>query len=142
MSVSADTIILTDQGYKSIRDLTLTNSATHNVWNGEKYTPATFVRTGTNKQLLQIDTAHGYTIRCTPYHNFITINNNNDEVIVKAKNLTIGDRIQNTNIAGIDINYQYNSISRIMTLSSLEDVYGINEPILHRAVKNSIMLYN
>lgn len=142
MSVSGDTVILTDLGNVSIKDLTYTNSGTHNVWNGNIYTPATFTKTGIYKQLLKVSTLHGYVIKCTPYHNFIVVNNNNDEILVKAKNLNVGDRVQNTNIAGIDINNQYNSIAQIATMVPLEDVYALNEPLARRAIFNGIMIYN
>lgn len=139
MSVSGDTIILTDNGNVSIKILTDSNTS-HNVWNGTNFTKATFSKTGSYKQVLQVDTAHGYSVKCTPYHNFITINSSNVPQFTRAKNLNIGDNIQKTNRTEIDIPYVYNSISRILALTTQEDVYTINEPIMHRAIFNNIIL--
>lgn len=139
LCVSGDTPIMTDNGYFSIKMLSESVPPVHNVWNGEKFTPATFQCTGRNKNVIKVDTAHGYNVKCTPYHEFIVIVNNVEKRVL-AKDLKIGDMIQYTNLACTDIAHQYNTISNVITLDNLEDVYSFDEPALHRGVFNGLLL--
>jgi ribonucleotide reductase alpha subunit len=138
LCVSGDTMILTSNGYYPIKELTEYSIPIHSVWNGEIFTPATFAKTNTNQELMQIVTTHGNIVKCTPYHKFILI----DEKIIEAKDLQIGDEL-------IDFKLPYkceskpcNKIKSITINKLKEDTYCFNETIKHRGVFNGLLLGN
>lgn len=65
--VSSDTKILTERGYKEIGHI---QGQDVQVWNGEKFTPTTILKTGRDKELFRVTLDSGETIDCTDNHNF------------------------------------------------------------------------
>lgn len=161
LCVTGDTIVLTEEGYYPIRDLTRINSV-HNVWNGEEFTPATFAKTGEKQKIMEItvqvakkeisnnrisqltsnfplDRLH-YTsrvLRCTPYHKFIL----EDETIIEASKLQPGMKLLEWNHPQGNFRV-YSYITKTEHLEELEDTYCFNEPKLHQGVFNSILTQN
>ena len=67
LCVAPETQILTDEGYFEIKDL---NGKTVRVWNGEEFSETIVHKTGTDQELMTIETSDGCTLDCTPYHKF------------------------------------------------------------------------
>ena len=97
LCVSGDTLILTSDGYFPIKKLSLEHIPVHKIWNGEKWSEATFAKTGENKALLEIKLTNGETIKCTPQHQFITVDYTQREKIINANDLKIGDCLVSCN---------------------------------------------
>jgi len=161
LCVTGDTIVLTEEGYYPIRDLTRINRV-HNVWNGEEFTPATFAKTGEKQKIMEItvqvakkeisntrisqltsnfplDRLH-YTsrvLRCTPYHKFIL----EDETIIEASKLQPGMKLLEWNHPQGNFRV-YSYITKAEHLEEPEDTYCFNEPKLHQGVFNSILTQN
>lgn len=98
MCVSGDTQILVKDGYKTIKNLV---GKTVDVWNGEEWSQTNILQTGTNQELLRIETSMGQSLECTPYHKFYVQKSYNKgsgenkyEVLeVRAKDLKEGDKL-------------------------------------------------
>ena len=161
LCVTGDTIVLTEEGYYPIRDLTRINSV-HNVWNGEEFTPATFAKTGEKQKIMEItvqvakkeisntrisqltsnfplDRLH-YTsrvLRCTPYHKFVL----EDETVIEASKLQPGMKLLEWNHPQGNFRV-YSYITKTEHLDEPEDTYCFNEPKLHQGVFNSILTQN
>lgn len=89
--VTGDTEILTDDGYKEIKDLV---GQKVNVWNGFEYSEVEPKVTGTNQNILTITFSDGRTLNCTPYHKFhISVNYHGKEEVVEAKDLQPGMKL-------------------------------------------------
>lgn len=67
LCVSPETKILTSQGYYEIKSL---ENQEVEVWNGDKFSKTTVLKTGENQELLKITFNNGSEIECTPYHKF------------------------------------------------------------------------
>jgi len=67
LCVAPETMILTDNGYKNIKDIAGNEV---NVWNGSEFSKVTVVQTGKMQKLLTIEFSNGTSLRCTPYHKF------------------------------------------------------------------------
>jgi ribonucleotide reductase alpha subunit len=67
LCVAPETQILTDKGYFEIKSL---EGKTVNVWNGEEFSETTVHKTGTDQELITIETSDGCSLDCTPYHKF------------------------------------------------------------------------
>lgn len=83
--VTGDTLILTDKGYLEIESV-VNNEI--NVWNGYEFSKVIPKVTNRNQKILQIEFANGNTIKCTPYHQFISNNKR-----IEAQHLTLDHKI-------------------------------------------------
>lgn len=98
LCVAPNTKLLTDNGYKSIKDLV---NRIVNVWNGEEWSEVQVVKTGENKNLLRVTTDSGYDLDCTPYHKFYILESTESGKRTKpprykeveAKDLKVGDKL-------------------------------------------------
>lgn len=70
LCVSGDTLILTKNGYKEIKNLV---NQEIEVWNGEEWSNSYVDKTGENQELLEIITNTGQKLKCTPYHKFYVL---------------------------------------------------------------------
>ena len=68
LCVSPETRILTDKGYFPIKQL---ENQKVNVWNGDRWSEVTPVKTGENQKLIDICFSNGMKLTCTPYHKFL-----------------------------------------------------------------------
>ena len=75
--VSANTLILTSEGYYKIVDL---KDKLVNVWNGEKFSSVKVKYTG-NQPLYRVSLTNGATLDCTPGHKWIIIK---DDVVTRV----------------------------------------------------------
>lgn len=102
LCVSGDTLILTKNGYFSIKSLEGRNIY---VWNGEEFSNVLVTKTGTDQSLMMVRTKDGCELKCTPYHKFHIIDENQKECIVETKDLKPGHVLKSSNfpiISGID----------------------------------------
>jgi len=115
LCVSGDTPILTDKGYIEIKQLAGTSV---NVWNGSQFSESRVEQTGTQVDMIEVETSDGCKVKCTPYHKFIL----KDETIVEAKKLKIGDELIQSNypFQEEDINNYQKWFSDLMRSGSWE----------------------
>jgi ribonucleotide reductase beta subunit family protein with ferritin-like domain len=102
--VSADTKILTNMGYKKIRDILSENVK---VWNGKEFSETTINYTG-KSVLYRVELSNGMYLDCTPDHKwFINIGGQtNNKEIIFTKNLGIGDVVYDYELPVVNINDQ------------------------------------
>jgi ribonucleotide reductase alpha subunit len=81
LCVAPETKILTSEGQQTISEL---QDQDVEVWNGEEFSNVTIRKTGENQKLLTVTTSKGLSLRCTPYHKFWVVGQ--DEPI-EAQNL-------------------------------------------------------
>jgi len=68
LCVAPETYILTDKGQIQISEL---SGETVKVWNGDKWSETTVMKTGEQQKLITVHLSNGAQITCTPYHKFI-----------------------------------------------------------------------
>jgi len=100
LCVAPETMILTDKGQYPISSL---HGKTVNVWNGDKWSETTVMKTGTNQKLIKVNISNGSTIECTPYHKFIIRTSYGDKKSLnEAKRVEAKDLEPGMNLAKID----------------------------------------
>lgn len=65
MCVAPDTPLITEYGIQEISSI---EDQVANIWNGEKWTPVTVIKTGTDRQLMRVRLSDGSYLDCTPNH--------------------------------------------------------------------------
>ena len=136
LCVAGETTILTKDGYFPIEQF---RDKFIEIWNGFEWSDVEVKKTGENKELMEI-TFNIEKIKCTPYHKFYILENN-EKIEVRANELKIGDRIipyylpNNNNITLINNMY----VCGIENNVSIEDTYCFTEPKRHYGVFNSIL---
>lgn len=91
LCVHGDTLILTDSGYRPIKQLA---NKTVNVWNGKQFAPAPVRQTNVNQSLLKIKTSDGCELKCTEYHKFYVYDSFRNIVVIKnAMHLKKDDKL-------------------------------------------------
>ena len=73
LCVAPETYVLTDKGQIPIVELA---GKQVNIWNGDKWSSTTVMKTGEQQKLITVYLSNGAQITCTPYHKFIV---NNDK---------------------------------------------------------------
>ena len=101
LCVSPETFILTDKGCFQISEL---EGQCVNVWNGEKWSNTTIIKTGQAQKLITVHLSNGAQITCTPYHKFIIRKDYYDKLPLKhatrieASNLKKGMKLTKFNL--------------------------------------------
>lgn len=101
LCVSPETFILTDKGCFQISEL---EGQCVNVWNGEKWSNTTILKTGQAQKLITVHLSNGAQITCTPYHKFIIRKDYYDNLSLKdatrieASNLKKGMKLTKFNL--------------------------------------------
>ena len=101
LCVSPETFILTDKGCFQIKEL---EGQCVNVWNGEKWSNTTILKTGQAQKLVTVHLSNGAQITCTPYHKFIIRKDYYDKLPLKdatrveASNLKKGMKLTKFNL--------------------------------------------
>ena len=132
--VVGETNILTDSGYKEIKDLV---NQTVNIWNGFEWSEVVPRITGKNQEILNIKFSDGSELKCTKYHKFYIVNLD-ETVIIKAKDLCINDVLMSYKMpdGGIICNV---SVVEITTSGIADKVYCFNEPKRHLGIFNGVI---
>ena len=101
LCVAPETLILTQEGHKEIQSLVGQKA---NVWNGTEFSEVDIVQTGTDQELVTVETDDECLLECTPYHKFFIQKsyNKNSVTIVEAKDLKAGDKIKKCEYPAID----------------------------------------
>ena len=96
LCVAPETLVLTDQGHIPIKTLEGQNV---NVWNGEEWSNVLIQKTGTDQELIDVQTSDGTTLHCTKYHKFYVKNTYKDKdiEIKDAIDLKPGDKLLKCN---------------------------------------------
>lgn len=136
LCVHGDTLILTDEGYHPIRELT---DKMVNVWNGEEWSKVTPMKTGENQQLITVSFSNGSEIKCTPYHKFYILLDDNT-VEMRAIDLLPGMTIIPYTYENIE--YKNIAVSHISTHYEYADTYCFNESKRHMGIFNGIIAGN
>ncbi len=109
LCVAPETKILTDEGYFEIKSL---EGKSVKVWNGEEFSETTIQKTGTDQELIRIETSDGCSLDCTPYHKFYiqnkyntTNSKNNNVELIEAQNLKKNDKLIKCDFPIIDGKY-------------------------------------
>ncbi len=80
LCVAPETYILTDKGQIQIQEL---EGKEVRVWNGQKWSPTTVMKTGENQKLITVHLSNGAQLTCTPYHKFLIREGYSDKRSVK-----------------------------------------------------------
>jgi len=102
LCVSGDTAILTDEGYKNIRDVV--DTYVH-VWNGKEFSRSYVMQTGIKQNLLTVTLSNGASLKCTPYHKFYTesaLDDGAQVTVVTAEELKPGMRLESYKLPSVD----------------------------------------
>lgn len=149
LCVSPETLILTDRGHIEIQSL---KDQVVNIWNGEEWSEVTVKKTGEDQNVIRVrvrvNTNDYRTLRCTPYHKFYIIENNQN-VEIRAMDLKLGMRLigynKPTNISEENTNYTIMSNYEIAIIDCVEDLnekcdtYCFTEPKRHMGIFNGII---
>lgn len=91
LCVAPETMLLTDKGEFEIESLV---GQTVNVWNGERWSETTVVKTGENQELWDVTTSDGKSLSCTPYHKWYVIDGYGQEPMERRTHeLMPGDKL-------------------------------------------------
>lgn len=80
LCVAPETYVLTDKGQIPIVEL---SGKEVNVWNGDKWSKTTVLKTGDQQKLITVYLSNGAQITCTPYHKFIVRSGYTDKSSIK-----------------------------------------------------------
>ena len=138
LCVAPETYILTDKGQKQIHTLV---GQQVNVWNGEKWSKTTVMKTGENQRLLTVHVSNGEQITCTPYHKFILEGSSiKNGTRVDAINLIKGMKLITWTMS--DMSTISTTVVAVIDSGRMDDTYCFNEPENHAGVFNGILTGN
>ena len=100
LCVAPETMILTDKGYFPIQSLA---DQVVNVWNGEEFSETTVYQTGSMKPLITVSCDNGVELRCTPYHKFYVIDDDEEMVQIDAKDLQLNMQLVQFNLPTLNL---------------------------------------
>ena len=149
LCVAPETYVLTDKGQIPIVELAGKNV---NVWNGDKWSRTTVMKTGEQQKLITVYLSNGSQITCTPYHKFIVRSGYTDKTPIKdATRVEAKDLQSNMTLmqwtAPDSIMLQLDGQQEVTVLSvqdngRIDDTYCFNEPENHAGVFNGILTGN
>jgi len=132
--VTGDTLIETRDGFKYIIDCV---DKVVEIWNGYIWSKVVPRMTQENQEIWKIEFSNGCVLKCTPYHKFIL----SGGVRVQARELEIG-RMLETWYSTTGVIHKGETVTRIISNYSYEDVYCFNESHNHSAVFNGVLTSN
>jgi ribonucleotide reductase alpha subunit len=144
LCVAPETLVLTDKGHVEIASIC---GQTVNVWNGEEWSEVEIVQTGQNQPVITVCFRNPKIpkklskLRCTPYHKFYVLKNN-EVVQVPACELTINARLISLNITDnryADDAYEEMYVCGLHDYDEKVDTYCFTEPKRHMGVFNGIL---
>lgn len=156
LCVAPETLILTDKGQKQISELV---NQEVNVWNGDKWSKTTVLKTGENQPLIKVDVSNSIyitdtndveygliedfnnrTIYCTSYHKFIL----HDGTRIEAQHLKKGMELKQWSYAydGKEYGKIMGMIESVTDEGRIDDTYCFNEPDNHAGVFNGVLTGN
>jgi ribonucleotide reductase alpha subunit len=141
LCVAPETKVLTDTGYKVIKDI-----AGHyvNVWNGSEWSETCIVRTSNKSELLKVTFNNGNILECTAYHKFYVQQNNPRFSEMKmAAELEVGDILIKWTHPTTPLFDKHDIIvTSIERTGRHDETYCFNEPKRHMGVFNGVITGN
>lgn len=153
LCVAPETMILTDKGQMRISELA---GQEVNVWNGQKWSKTTIMKTGENQKILGVDIidysidevsgGQRFTLKhieCTPYHKFILASNINS--IAKSRRIEAKDLKRGMSLyEWLDENGTIHEqiVWGVYDYTRKADTYCFNEPENHAGVFNGVLTGN
>ncbi len=140
LCVAPETLILTDKGHLQI---SLLENQKVNVWNGEEYSEVEVKKTGENQKLLEVKGKTNnrddiLSIKCTKYHKFYVIDENNNTKMVECRDLQIGTKLIGCKMPQSG-SYDFVEIISIEPVEKPSDTFCFTEPKRHMGVFNGIL---
>jgi ribonucleotide reductase alpha subunit len=144
LCVAPETYVLTDKGQIPIVELA---GQEVNVWNGEKWSKTTVLKTGEQQKLITVYLSNGAQITCTPYHKFIVRSGYTDKSSIKdATRVEASDLQKDMILLEVedvnDTNLHYITVLSVQDNGRMDDTYCFNEPENHAGVFNGILTGN
>jgi len=147
LCVAPETYILTDKGQLQISELA---GQEVNVWNGEKWSKTTVMKTGENQKLITVHLSNGAQITCTPYHKFIVDDKSTKQTINTATRMDANDLKPGMKLItwdapimeGLVSCQQYIEVISVVDDGRTDDTYCFNEPENHAGVFNGVLTGN
>jgi ribonucleotide reductase alpha subunit len=144
LCVAPETYVLTDKGQIPIVELA---GQEVNVWNGEKWSKTTVLKTGEQQKLITVYLSNGAQITCTPYHKFIVRSGYTDKSSIKdATRVEASDLQKDMILLEVgdvnDTNLHYITVLSVQDNGRVDDTYCFNEPENHAGVFNGILTGN
>jgi ribonucleotide reductase alpha subunit len=139
LCVAPETLILTDKGQIPISQL---EGKEVNVWNGDKWSKTTVMKTGENQKLITVYLSNGAQITCTPYHKFIMKDSDSikNSSRIEAFQLKNGDQLFPFNLPTGEVFSL--TVTKVVNNNRCDDTYCFNEPENHAGVFNGILTGN
>jgi len=141
LCVAPETLILTDKGHLQISTL---EGQQVNVWNGNKWSETTVMKTGTNQKLITVQLSNGGFLTCTPYHKFILKSDTSiaNATRIDAKDLQSGMELMKWIVPNPYQNYNHVTVVSVVDNGCIDDTYCFNEPDNHAGMFNGILTGN
>lgn len=144
LCVAPETYVLTDKGQIQIAEMA---GQEVNVWNGEKWSKTTVLKTGEQQKLITVYLSNGAQITCTPYHKFIVRSGYTDKSSIKdATRIEASDLQRDMILLEVgDVNDtcpHYIMVLSVQDNGRVDDTYCFNEPENHAGVFNGILTGN
>jgi ribonucleotide reductase alpha subunit len=146
LCVAPETMILTDKGQYPIASLA---GKEVKVWNGEKWSTITVLKTGEQQKLITVTLSNGASLDCTPYHKFIIQKNTlEDSASIKdATRIDAKDVVQGTTLFDWKHPDTQEWIISVTVVSvsdngRTDDTYCFHEPENNAGVFNGILTGN
>lgn len=132
--VDGDTEILTSTGFHKIASL---ENQFVSVWNGEEFSTVEILETNQNQKMLEISFSNGKKVRCTEYHKFPIVENENWNFIL-AKYLQIDDKLIEYSLPSGEVCKDI-KVTGIKEAGIADKVYCFNEPKRHMGIFNGVI---
>lgn len=142
LCVAPETYILTDKGQIQIQELA---GQEVRVWNGDKWSNTTVMKTGEQQKLITIHLSNGSQLTCTPYHKFIVRKDTSDRTpLSSAERTDANNLVEGMLVECVDLkeNRTFTKIKSIEDNDRVDDTYCFNEPENHAGVFNGILTGN
>lgn len=146
LCVSGSTYVLTDKGYKQIKDLTMQNNGQHIIWNGKQMSYAQFAKTSDNAPLLEVVLSNGLKLKCTHDHQFNIIKNNK-VITIKAKDMHNNNQLQQCEFPVVD-HPRYTAKTLLTQIQTMLDKAITNDKFIvleystYESALNAVFLLN
>jgi ribonucleotide reductase alpha subunit len=149
LCVAPETYVLTDKGQIPIVELA---GKQVNVWNGDKWSTTTVMKTGEQQKLITVYLSNGAQITCTPSHKFIVRSGYEDKVSIKdatrveakdlQSNMTLMQWVEPDSIMPLLDGKKDVTVLSVQDNGRTDDTYCFNEPENHAGVFNGILTGN
>jgi ribonucleotide reductase alpha subunit len=140
LCVTGDTLLLTKDGNIEIEKLV---NKEIEIWNGFEWSTVIPKKTGIDKEILFITFSNNKFVKCTHYHKFPIIKNNQQHhSFIDAKDLSIGDKLLNHYMPDNKELTEDVYIKSITTLPHLYDTYCFTETKRNLGIFNGVLLGN